>query len=254
VRAKGKALFNDKQPVRLSGVLHDVTEQKKDEQRKNDFIGIVSHELKTPLTSLKALLQVATLKLKTSNDTFLQGAINKANTQVKKMETMISGFLDISRLESGKMQIEKTGFNLQELISEIIKETELTISSHQINFTPCGPVLINADYDKIGSVITNLLSNAIKYSPKGKTVDVGCEIAGNSVQVSVKDKGIGIKEEDREKLFERYYRVETSNTRHISGFGIGLYLSAEIIERHGGKIWVESSENEGSTFRFTLPV
>jgi PAS domain S-box-containing protein len=254
VRAKGKAIFNDRQPVRLSGVLHDVTEQKKDEQRKNDFIGIVSHELKTPLTSLKALLQVATLKLKTSNDTFLQGAINKANTQVKKMETMISGFLDISRLESGKMQIEKTGFNLQELISEIIKETELTVSSHQINFTPCGPVFINADYEKIGSVLTNLLSNAIKYSPKGKTVDVECKIIGSSVQVSVKDKGIGIKEEDREKLFERYYRVETSNTRHISGFGIGLYLSAEIIEQHGGKIWVESSENEGSTFRFTLPV
>ncbi|WP_158826880.1 PAS domain-containing protein [Mucilaginibacter lacusdianchii] len=255
VRAKGKALFNEQQQaIRLSGVLLDVTEQKKDEQRKNDFIGIVSHELKTPLTSLKALLQVAGLKMKKSEDAFLQGAVEKSSLQVKKMETMINGFLNISRLESGKMAIEKTRFILQHLIINVIEETKLTVTNHHIQFVPGNVVEVCADHDKIESVISNLISNAIKYSPKGKQVVVQCQVIENSVQVSVQDDGIGIKEEDKQKLFERYYRVETSNTRHISGFGIGLYLCAEIIERHGGKIWVNSDEGKGSTFTFSLPI
>jgi len=255
IRASGKALFDEaQQAMRLSGVLQDVTEQKKDEQRKNDFIGIVSHELKTPLTSIKALLQVAALKLKNLDDAFLKGAVEKANIQVKKMETMITGFLNVSRLESGKMLIDKTDFNLQELLTDIIKETELTLSTHQIQFIPCGPVQIQADHDKISLVVSNLLSNAVKYSPKGKLIEISCEVTGNTVQVSVKDEGFGIKEEHKEELFERYYRVESSYTRHISGFGIGLYLCAEIIARHQGRIWVESAEGEGSTFFFSLPL
>ncbi|MBS7566715.1 PAS domain-containing protein [Mucilaginibacter sp. Bleaf8] len=255
VRAKGKALFDEQQQAtRLSGMLLDVTEQKKDEQRKNDFIGIVSHELKTPLTSLKALLQVAGLKLKASDDNFLRGAVEKSSVQVKKMEAMISGFLNISRLESGKMSIQKTSFDLQELIGNVIKETGLTMNSHRIEFVAAGPLSIHADHDKIESVVSNLLSNAIKYSPKGTTVTVVYKTVAHSVQVSVQDEGMGIKKEDQEKLFERYYRVETSNTKHISGFGIGLYLCAEIIERHGGKIWVDSVEGNGATFTFSLPL
>lgn len=255
VRAKGKALFNEaKQPIRMSGVLQDVTELKKDEQRKNDFIGIVSHELKTPLTSIKALLQVAALKLQKVDDIFLRGAVEKSNIQVKKMETMISGFLNVSRLESGKMQIDKREFNLQELLYDIIKETELTLTSHQIQFVPCGPIPIQADHDKISLVISNLLSNAVKYSPYGKQIEVCCNVTAGEVQVSVKDEGFGINEADKKALFERYYRVETSYTKHISGFGIGLYLCAEIIERHQGRIWVESTEGKGSTFYFSLPL
>lgn len=255
IRASGKALFDDsKQAIRMSGVMQDITEQKKDEQRKNDFIGIVSHELKTPLTSIKALLQVAALKLKNVDDVFLKGAVEKANIQVKKMETMISGFLNVSRLESGKMQIDKREFNLQELLYENIKETELTLSSHQIRFIPDEPVLIQADQDKISLVVSNLLSNAVKYSPKGRQIEVRCKVSGSEVEVSVKDEGFGIKEEDKKALFERYYRVETSYTKHISGFGIGLYLCAEIVGRHEGRLWVESTEGEGSTFFFSLPL
>lgn len=255
IRAKGRALFDEAgRAVRLSGVLQDVTEQKREEQRKNDFIGIVSHELKTPLTSMKALLQVAAKKLMRSEDVFLKNAIEKSNIQVKKMETMISGFLNVSRLESGKMQIDKSSFNLKELLEETIKEIELTLSTHRIKLLPCDAVLIRADHDKISLVVSNLLSNAIKYSPKGEKVEVSCEIQGDSVQVSVKDEGFGIQPADMQKLFERYYRVETSDTKHISGFGIGLYLCAHIIERHEGRIWVESTEGEGSTFFFSLPL
>lgn len=238
----------------FTGVVMDVTEQKLDEQRKNDFIGMVSHELKTPLTSLTAIVQVSSKKLKDSEDVFLAGAMEKANLQVKRMSNMINGFLNVSRLESSKLLIQKRPFNLEDLIDEIIKENAATVSSHVIKFDHCEPILVNADFDKIGSVITNLISNAIKYSPKGKEVIVKCEVVGDKAHVSVEDQGMGLKPGDQEKVFDRYYRVESSHTEHISGFGIGLYLSAEIVKRHDGEIWVESESGVGSTFYFSLPL
>lgn len=253
VRAKGKTLFNElKQPIRLSGTLQDITEQKRDEVRKNDFIGMVSHELKTPLTSLTAIIQVANIKLENSGDKFLTSAMDKANTQVKKMSSMINGFLNVSRLESGKLHIVKQKFNLEEVLDEVIHETEITISSHPISFEHCGDTQVDADRDKIGSVFTNLISNAVKYSPKGSPIVVKCIAKENYVQVSVQDEGLGVKPADQQKLFDRYYRVNDNQTKHVSGFGIGLYLCAEIIHRHGGKIWVESENNAGSTFNFSL--
>lgn len=255
VRAKGKALFNESlKPVRFSGVLQDVTEQSRDDQRKNDFIGMVSHELKTPLTSLTAIVQVLNVKLKTSEDSFVAGALDKANIQVKKMSTMINGFLNISRLESGKIQMDKKEFNLEELIESIISETKLISTGHDIGLSNCVPTPVFADQDKIGSVISNLLSNAVKYSPKGTHIEISCQTKPGSVEVSVHDEGMGVKSEDQKHLFDRYYRVDNPNYRHISGFGIGLYLSSEIIHQHGGKIWVESLPGQGSTFYFSLPV
>ncbi len=255
VRAMGKVFFNEKnEAMRFIGSVLEITEKKKDELRKNDFIGMVSHELKTPLTSLSAIIQVLNMKLKNSDDPFISGALDKATIQVKKMGSMINGFLNISRFEAGKIQIEKQYFNLDGLIAEMIKETELTVSSHQVIFEPCGPVNIFADKDKIGSVISNLISNGIKYSPKGKTIIVKCEVIQNEVQVSFTDQGLGIKIQDQERLFDRYYRVQSNHTQNISGFGIGLYLSAEIIKRHGGKIGVESQIGVGSTFCFSLPL
>jgi PAS domain S-box-containing protein len=238
----------------VSKIARDISERKQDEVRKNDFIGMVSHELKTPLTSLTAIVQMANQKLKNSEDPFLAGAMEKANTQVKRMSTMINGFLNISRLESGKIYIDKQHFNLDELITEMIDEARLTVSSHTFSFEPCVPLPIDADRDKIGSVISNLLSNAVKYSPKGKLITIRCAVFKGSAQVSVQDEGIGIKPNELDKLFERYYRVSSNHTQHISGFGIGLYLSAEIIERQGGKIWAESESGKGSTFFFTLPL
>jgi len=238
----------------FTGVVMDVTEQQMDEQRKNDFIGMVSHELKTPLTSLTAIVQVSSKKLKDSEDEFLASAMEKANLQVKRMSNMINGFLNVSRLESSKLLIQKKPFNLENLIDEVIQENAATISTHQIKFESCEPVLVNADFDKIGSVITNLISNAIKYSPKGKEVIVKCEVVANKAHVSVEDQGMGLKPGDKEKVFDRYYRVESTHTEHISGFGIGLYLSAEIVKRHDGEIWVESESGVGSTFYFSLPL
>jgi len=238
----------------VSKIARDITEKKRDEQRKSDFIGMVSHELKTPLTSLSAILQVAGAKLKASEDAFLAGAMSKANTQVRRMSAMINGFLNISRLESGKILIEKQPFELGKLIEEVVDESQLTVTTHQITYMPCAPVEVVADRDKLTSVLSNLIGNAVKYSPKGKTVSISCSADEDEVTVSVKDDGMGIKTPDLARIFDRYYRVETNHTQHISGFGIGLYLSAEIIQRHEGRIWAESESGVGSTFYFSLPL
>jgi signal transduction histidine kinase len=231
----------------------DVTEQKKDEQRKNDFIGMVSHELKTPLTSLKGYAQILHAKAKKNEDTFATNALSKVTDQVTKMTSMINGFLNLSRLESGKIHLNKTIFDMEELVREHTEEAQLITTTHEIIFKPCDPVPVFADRDKVGSVISNMISNAIKYSPHGKQVEICCNVIGNTVQISVKDQGIGISEEDVPRLFDRFYRVESNETELISGFGIGLYLSAEIVQHHHGKIWVESKVGRGSTFFFSLP-
>ncbi len=238
----------------FSGVSIDITEQKQDELRKNDFIGMVSHELKTPLTTLSGYLQMLQAKTKENKDDFIDFAFNKTNQQVKIMNGMINGFLDVSRLESGKIFLNKQQFNLDELVDEIIEETAVTSPKYVFRKSLAKKIPVFADKEKMASVVSNLLSNAIKYSPKGEIIEVSCYIVDDNAQVYVKDQGIGIVQHDIEKLFERFYRVESQQTQHIAGFGIGLYLSAEIIERHNGKIWVESELEKGSKFYFELPL
>lgn len=241
-------------PSHLTGTMLDVTEQKEDDQRKSDFIAMVSHELKTPLTSLKAYVQMLAGRASKAGDRFSESALDKADAQVNKMTGLINGFLNISRLESGKINLDNQSFELEKLVKEIVEEGELTISSHRLIFNPTCKVTVTADRDKIGSVITNFISNAVKYSPNGTSITVECDIVSNTARVSVQDAGMGISQADIKKLFERYYRVKGKQTETISGFGIGLYLSAEIINRHGGKIWVESEADKGSIFYFSLPV
>ncbi|RDC57534.1 PAS domain S-box protein [Pedobacter chinensis] len=253
VRATGM-VFLDQQgnPTEYSGMFMDITERKLDELRKNDFIGMVSHELKTPLTAINGFVQVLQRKAKTTNDEYSSLALDKAYIQVRKMTAMINGFLNVSRLESGKLMIDKRPFKLDELLRETIDESFISPSTHQVTLgSSCG-VIVNGDRDKIGNVISNLLSNAHKYSSNGTNIEVSCNITDDEVIVNIKDEGIGISPEDAKKLFERYYRVQSNHT--ISGFGIGLYLSAEIIERHHGRIWVESEIGKGSVFSFALPL
>ncbi|WP_295668565.1 ATP-binding protein [uncultured Mucilaginibacter sp.] len=141
-----------------------------------------------------------------------------------------------------------------QLISEILEETSLTVSTHTITLQSTAPAVINADRDKISSVLSNLISNAVKYSPAGGTILINYWLKGKTLTVSVKDQGMGISPDDLDKVFERYYRVEAAEMRNISGFGIGLYLSAEIIKRHNGQIWAESTAGQGSVFSFSLPI
>ncbi|KRT17875.1 hypothetical protein ASU31_00855 [Pedobacter ginsenosidimutans] len=254
ISAHGRARYDSKgKPIKMVGILSEVTEVKADEQRKNDFIGMVSHELKTPLTSMTAYVQILQHNAQKRQDSFAATALEKAHNQLKKMTGMINSFLNVSRLESGKIHIEKQDFDLCSLIEEMRTEFKVTANRHEIIFEKNQPVVVNADQNKIGHVVTNFISNAVKYSPVNTLITISCQVEGNSAVVSVSDQGKGIKEEDTAKLFERYYRVNDQPST-ISGFGIGLYLCAEIIERHNGRIWVDSELNKGSTFHFSLPL
>ena len=255
IKATGKFYKSEIDPMgHFSGTLLDVTEQKEDDLRKNDFIGMVSHELKTPLTSLNGYVQVLEMKAKKGDDAHTVNLIEKARKQIGKMTTMINGFLNVSRLESGKIHIDKQRFNMKELIEEIEEETASANSTHKIIFDPVVTTWIDGDRDKIGQVVTNFISNALKYSAPGSTIQIACVAADNCCKVSVRDEGMGIAAKDVDHLFGRYYRVEGHEMKGIAGFGIGLYLCSEIIKRHDGKIWVESIPKVGSTFFFSIPI
>lgn len=238
----------------VAGTTRDISEIKENEQRKNDFISMVSHELKTPLTSVISYVQVAQKRAAQNNDNTSSDMLERAGKQLSKMTKMINGFLNVSRLESGQIMIDHQPFDLALLIKEVEEETEGIVFGHSVVFSPVAETWVNADRDKISQVFNNLISNAVKYSPSGSVIQVACIKAGDYAQISVKDEGTGISQEDLPRLFERYYRVKEAEKNHISGFGIGLYLCSEIIKRHGGNIWAESEPGKGSTFFFTLPV
>lgn len=238
----------------VAGTTRDITEIKENEQRKNDFISMVSHELKTPLTSVISFVQVAQKRANQSNDKIAGDMLERAGKQLGKMTRMINGFLNVSRLESGRIQIDHQHFDLAVLLDEVQQDIASTTSSHKIVFEPVKETWVNADREKIEQVFNNLITNAVKYSPPGSAVHVAFDVVDNKVQVSVRDEGMGINKEDLPRLFERFYRVKETETNHIAGFGIGLYICSEIVKRHGGEIWVESQPGKGSTFYFTLPV
>lgn len=256
LQANGR-VFYDKEgnALSLNGTLRDITEQKKEEQRKDDFMGMVSHELKTPLTSLKAYLQLLQRTEVNVENSKQKNMLEKSVKQVDYMNSMINGFLNVSRLDSGQMHIEKTEFDLQILFTEIEHEVLSTNHTRNFIFKTCGSLTLFADRDKISQVLHNLIGNAIKYSPINTSITVEyLTTDNNSLKINVQDQGIGISREDQERIFERYYRVKDINSRSTSGFGIGLYLCKEIIELHNGTIEVQSSKNESTAFSFVLPI
>ncbi|MGZ3872306.1 MAG: PAS domain-containing sensor histidine kinase [Mucilaginibacter sp.] len=255
IRTQGIVIYDEKNiPVRMLGTVIDITTGKSDEIRKNDFIAMASHELKTPLTSIKAYIQILAKRLEPINDDFVNGALQKVVNQVDKMADLIYGFLDLSKLESGKLRLKITTFDINKLIEDVMADSNYASLGRIVKFKPTGEIIVNADIEKIGQVIGNFLSNAFKYSNKESPVTITSSREDSNIKVSVTDRGIGIKLKDQEKLFQRFYRVDSEKMKNISGFGIGLYLSSEIIQRHKGKIGVISKEGRGSTFYFTLPV
>jgi PAS domain S-box-containing protein len=254
LRVMGGADRQQGENSHFSGVIMDITEQKQNELRRNKFIGMVSHELKTPLTALKAYIQLLNKWAKQKKDSFTIGALSKVEKQVKKMTTMVNGFLNFSGIESGKIHLNKQAFILNKLITEVIGEARDTSPDQPLLLIPCEEFSVYADREKIEQVVINLISNAIKYSYPEMPIEIRCQQDESVVKLSITDTGIGIEQEDIDKLFKPHSRIKTRQTENISGFGIGLYLCQEIIKYHGGEIGVESETGKGSTFWFTLPV
>ncbi|HKG05842.1 MAG TPA: PAS domain S-box protein [Pedobacter sp.] len=238
--------------IGLSKIARDITDKKLEEQRKNDFIALVSHELKTPLTSMKSYIQLLLIKARKETDTFGLNALTRTEIQVNKMTNMIHDFLNIARLEQGKMGIDRIEFELAPLIGEVLDDGRILSANHSFSSVGCDQIILKADRDKIGLVLTNLISNAIKYSPSGGEITVECIRGDSKVEVMVKDQGVGISPEDQKRLFERFYRVRDEQIKNVSGFGIGLYLVSEILRMHDTQIHVSSEPGKGSVFSFVL--
>ncbi len=241
-------------PLKLFGLVMDITEEKNDEQRKNDFITMVSHELKTPLTVIQAYIQIIQRKLDNNLETLIQELLGKTNIQMNRMSKLINGFLNVSRLESGKLDIQSEKFDFKKLIEDVAHESHSTVSTHYVHIGNVPEIVVYADRDKIQQVLNNLVSNAVKYSPVNSDILIKCELTDNVLVVHVIDQGMGLDGEAIPQVFDRFYRVDSKTTENVSGFGIGLYICKEIIQRHGGQIWVKSTLGEGSIFSFTIPI
>ncbi len=245
----------------FAGSVTDITDIKKLEQRKDDFIKMASHELKTPITSINGYVQLLMNiyneadeeKLHLAKPT-VKSSLYTISKQVAKLTRLVSELLDLSKIESGKLELHKTEFDLAGLVEETVLDVRHTASKHAIIVNNDFEGKLFADKDRIAQVILNLLTNAIKYSPNADSVEVYVQGNKKFVTISVKDYGIGIDKKDHLRIFERFYRVEGKSEQTFPGFGIGLFIASEIIQRHHGTVVVESQKGKGSVFTVTLPL
>ncbi len=231
----------------------DVRERKKLEQQKDVFIGMVSHELKTPVTSIKAYAQVLQHRFAKQGDERSASLLGKMDGQLDKLTNLIKDLLDITRIDAGKLQYNEERFDFNQLVLEIVEEMQRT-TDHMLVLHLAKAVNILADRDRIGQILINFISNAIKYSPQSEKILISTKLSKEYVTASVKDFGVGIPKKQQQHVFEKFYRGDETGQSSYPGLGLGLYISSEIAKRHMGKIWVKSTEGKGATFSFSLPI
>jgi signal transduction histidine kinase len=236
------------------GTCTDIHDYKILQHQKENFLAAASHELKTPVTGIKAYAEV--LETICRNKGYKEEAelLTSMGRQINRLTSLVGDLLDITKIQSGKMQFNESPFDFNELILEVTEQMKVASRRHSIDLELSKSRIVYADRNRIGQVINNLLSNAIKYSPDKNKIVVRSSATETDVFLYVDDFGIGIAKDQLGKVFEQFYRVTGDKQNTFPGFGIGLYISAEIIKRQHGKIWVESIEGKGSTFCFTLPV
>ncbi|WP_165835384.1 sensor histidine kinase [Chryseobacterium viscerum] len=210
--------------------------------------------MRNPLTAIKAYVHLLNRAAKKDNDNGLADKMSKIDNQVQRMENLISGFLDAARLGEGKINLKKSHFDMADLVKRTEQECMTMITSHRLIFAPAEIAVVEADRSKIEQVMTNFINNAVKYSLYDTCITVNCFTKDGFAYFSVKDQGMGIPAKDHPFIFDRFYRVESDAMKNTKGFGMGLYICKEIIERHHGQIGMESTEGSGSTFWFRLPV
>ena len=236
------------------GTSTDIQEIKEQEEQKDYFISMASHELKTPITSIKGYVQILQSMYENSDDTVLIRSLGRVHVQIEKLTTLIADLLDVSKIRTGTLTFHKQRFNINSLIKEEIEELEIVHPSNKVTFENHTSILVYADKERIRQVLINFISNAIKYSPKNENILITSVVEKQRVLISVKDEGIGIDKNYQERIFERFYRVEGKSEKTFPGFGIGLFIASEIVKRHKGSIGVESKAGKGSRFYFSLPL
>lgn len=224
-----------------------------EDQRNKEFLTIASHELKTPLTSLKAYLQIALRGFEKNSKDQSISFIKKAEEFSDKLGKLIFNLLDISKIQSGRLTIEKQRVNISKILQETVQSSEVLYPSHTLYLNLTEDFIIDVDPVRIEQVFVNLISNAVKYSPNANNVKLKAEKIHDLLYITVQDSGIGIDSSNQHKVFDKFYRIDELSKNDTQGLGIGLYISAEIVKQHNGNIWVENHEEGGAIFFVTLP-
>lgn len=255
VSIKARPVFDARgETILVVTIIHDLTERMLAERRKDEFISMTSHELKTPVTSLKGFTHVLQRRLTKQGDEQGLHYLSRIDAQLNKLTKLVSDLLDMSRMQSGKLDLQIELFDLDALIAETVENMRVATLTHKIRIEGRADAQIMGDKDRLGQVFVNLLTNAVKYSPRANEVIVHVSRNAERVIVGVQDFGIGIADAYHQHIFERFYQVTDPEEKTFPGLGIGLYIAQEIIERHGGKIWVESKKGAGATFFVALPL
>ena len=249
--ARAVAFKENGQIIKWFGTNTDIDSHKQLEQHKSDFISIASHELKTPITTLRASLQLLDRIKNTPNAPMLPKLIDQSNRGMQKVIRLVDGLLSVSRINEGQLHLKKSKFNVIDLLNESCAYIK-TEGRHHISIEGDGQLTALGDEHLIEQVVINFINNAVKYAPDSNQIAITYQQVDTSIKIAVSDKGPGISPDKVEHLFDRYYRVDHSG-RQYSGLGLGLYISSEIIRRHEGQIGVNSILGGGSTFWFTLP-
>ena len=227
--------------------------RKEAERKKDEFISIASHELKTPMTSIKGYIQLLERSLDKNDKETIRKRLHKVQNQIEKLNLLIADLLDISKIESGKLKFNKQPFSFDGMLDHIIEIMQQ--SNPHVKIIKNGSVKnsVFGDEMRLEQVIINFITNAIKYGPDGEEIHINSELRENQIYFSVRDFGIGMSEDHLKKVFDKFYRIEETSER-FQGLGIGLYICQEIIDRHDGIIGVKSNLGEGSEFYFQLPL
>lgn len=235
-----------------SVTIQDITDKKLLEDRKTEFLSIAAHELKTPVTIVKTITDVLLSKLKKSDPDYWKDLIDIDN-ELEKLIVLINDLLDISRLDTNKLSLNITNFNLTYIINHLVHKFKTISGNRNIVFKANGSIYVKGDKERLEQVLINFLINADRFSTKESQIAIELKKDLKNITVSVKDQGEGISKDGQNAIFDKFYQI-SQNSKNSKGFGLGLFISKEIIKHHGGKIWVSSEEGKGSTFSFSLPM
>lgn len=245
--------FEGQYKDRILLAIEDVSDRVEIERRKDDFLSIASHELKTPLTTVKGYMQLIKRMTPADSSDKFKNIVAKTEVYVERLNNLITELLDVSKIQTGNLQLHKESFDFDKMVKETVDGMSMAHPDSEIRIKGATKLMFSGDESHIIQVVNNLISNGLKYSPESNKILVQLSRVSSFIKVSVVDYGMGISLDNQKKIFDRFFRVSEIQKK-FPGMGVGLYVCAEIIKTHGGSLWVESEQGEGSNFSFTLPI